>query len=69
MLEITFLRENADKAIAGLKKRGISAEQSVHDILKLDEQRRSNQNELDHSLAESNRISKKPMLARFEPQN
>jgi seryl-tRNA synthetase len=58
MLEITFLRENADKAIAGLKKRGISAEQSVHDILKLDEQRRSNQNELDHSLAESNRISK-----------
>lgn len=58
MLEISFLRENAEKAAAGLKKRGLDAEQSIQDILKLDELRRQNQNELDQALAESNRISK-----------
>lgn len=58
MLEISFLRENAEKAVAGLKKRGLDAEQSIQDILKLDELRRLNQNELDQALAESNRIAK-----------
>lgn len=58
MLEITYLRENAASAAAGLKKRGLDAEQSIQDILKLDELRRQNQNELDQALAESNKISK-----------
>jgi seryl-tRNA synthetase len=58
MLEITYLRENAARAAAGLKKRGLDAEQSIQDILKLDELRRQNQNELDQALAESNKISK-----------
>jgi len=58
MLEIAYLRENAKAAIQGLKKRGLDAEQSIQDILKLDELRRQNQNELDQALAESNRISK-----------
>ncbi len=58
MLEITYLRENATAAVAGLKKRGLDADQNVKDILKLDELRRQNQNELDQALAESNRISK-----------
>jgi len=58
MLEITYLREHAQAAAAGLKKRGLDAEQSIQDILKLDELRRQNQNELDQALAESNQISK-----------
>lgn len=58
MLEITYLRENAAAAAEGLKKRGLDAEQSIQDILKLDELRRQNQNELDQALAESNKISK-----------
>jgi len=58
MLEITYLREHAQEAAAGLKKRGLDAEQSIQDILKLDELRRQNQNELDQALAESNQISK-----------
>ncbi|WP_421752429.1 serine--tRNA ligase [Croceimicrobium sp.] len=58
MLEITYLREHAQEAAAGLKKRGLDAEQSIQDILKLDELRRQNQNDLDQALAESNHISK-----------
>lgn len=58
MLEITYLRSQAAEAISGLKKRGLDANQRIKDILKLDELRRENQNELDQTLAESNRISK-----------
>lgn len=58
MLEITYLRSQAEEAISGLKKRGLDADQRIKDILKLDELRRQNQNELDQTLAESNRISK-----------
>lgn len=58
MLEINYLRENAQEAVNGLKKRGLDANQAIKDILKLDELRRHSQNELDQALAESNRISK-----------
>lgn len=58
MLQVPFLRENAEIAAAGLKKRGINAQQAIKDILNLDEQRRQNQTELDAAQAESNKISK-----------
>ena len=58
MLQISYLRENGEEAIAGLKKRGINAEQNIKDILNLDQQRRQAQNDLDQCLAEANKISK-----------
>lgn len=58
MLELTYLRNHADKAAEGLAKRKIDAKETISDILKLDEQRRQNQAELDSVLAESNKISK-----------
>lgn len=58
MLEITYLREHKDDAINALKKRKIDAEQSIVDILRLDEQRRQSQVDLDNALAESNKLSK-----------
>lgn len=58
MLQVSYLRENSDEAIEGLKKRGINAEQNIADILNLDQQRRQAQNDLDHLLAEANKLSK-----------
>jgi seryl-tRNA synthetase len=58
MLQISYLRDNGEEAIAGLKKRGINAEQNIKDILNLDQQRRQAQNDLDQCLAEANKISK-----------
>lgn len=58
MLEISYLRNHADEAVLGLRKRGLEAEQAIADILKLDELRRQNQNDLDNTLAESNKLSK-----------
>ena len=58
MLEINFLREHKDAAIKALKKRKIDAEEPITDVLRLDEQRRQNQVELDGALAQSNQLSK-----------
>lgn len=58
MLELSYLRNNTEQAVKGLAKRKIDAHQKIEDILRLDEQRRQNQNDLDETLAESNRISK-----------
>lgn len=58
MLEINFLREHKETAIKALKKRKIDAEESITDVLRLDEQRRQNQVELDTALAQSNQLSK-----------
>ncbi len=58
MLELSYLRNNADAATAGLSKRKIDAKSTIDNILKLDEQRREVQTELDSVLAESNKISK-----------
>lgn len=52
------MRHNKEAAIAGLAKRRINAETTIADILKLDEQRRQNQVELDEVLSRSNSISK-----------
>ena len=58
MLEINFLREHKEVAIKALKKRKIDADESITDVLRLDEQRRQNQVELDNALAQSNQLSK-----------
>lgn len=58
MLELSYLRNHTEAAVKGLAKRKIDAAQTIADILKLDEQRRENQVELDSVLGESNRISK-----------
>jgi len=60
MLQVSFLRNNKDRVIEGLKKRNFSNEdlQIIEDILKLDDTRRSAQTELDNVLAERNSISK-----------
>ena len=58
MLQINYLRENREKAIDGLAKRGLDAQQTIDDILTLDEQRRQAQTDLDSTLAQSNKISK-----------
>ena len=58
MLELTYLRENKDEAINRLSKRQMDAKETIENVLKLDEERRANQTELDSILAEGNQISK-----------
>ncbi len=58
MLQIAYIRENRDKVIKALAKRNMDAAADVDEIIRLDEQRRSLQAELDNVLAESNRLSK-----------
>jgi len=60
MLQISFLRENQEKAIEGLQKRHFpEAEKTVKTIIDTDQQRRSTQTELDQVLASSKSVSKK----------
>lgn len=58
MLQIAFIRENQQHVIRALAKRNIDATATVEEILKLDENRRAAQVELDNILSESNRLSK-----------
>lgn len=58
MLLITDIRENKEKFIKALAKRGIDAASVLEEILKLDEERRNSQAELDSVLAQSNSFSK-----------
>jgi seryl-tRNA synthetase len=58
MLQTAFIRENQEKVIKALAKRNIDATQTVAEVVKLDEERRATQVELDNILAESNKLSK-----------
>ncbi len=58
MLEVQVLRNTQQEVITALQKRGINAEASIAEILKLDDERKSTQNTLDNLLAESNRMAK-----------
>ncbi|SRX52734.1 serine--tRNA ligase [Aequorivita sp. CIP111184] len=58
MLEVTNIRENKEKYIKALAKRGIDAASTMEEILNLDEERRSSQAQLDEVLAQSNSYSK-----------
>ena len=58
MLQVSQLRENRDRIIAGLAKRNKDFSQQIDEIIRLDEIRRKTQNDLDNNLAEANKLSK-----------
>ena len=58
MLQVPFIRENKELVIERLKKRNLDAVEMITDVIKLDEERRQIQTELDNTLAESNTLSK-----------
>ncbi|MDT8412669.1 MAG: serine--tRNA ligase [Vicingaceae bacterium] len=58
MLQTNFIKENKALVIERLTKRNIDATPIVENILKLDEDRKKTQQELDNLLAESNRLAK-----------
>ena len=58
MLEVSYLRQHKEEAIERLSRRKLDATQNIEDILRLDEQRRQNQTDLDNVLAEANKLSK-----------
>ena len=58
MLQIAFIRENQAKVIQALAKKNMDATTIVEEVVKLDENRRATQVELDNTLAESNKLSK-----------
>lgn len=58
MLQLQLIREKKDEISIALQKRNIDASSLLDDILELDEKRRTTQTALDHTLAESNKLSK-----------
>lgn len=58
MLQISYIRDNKDLVIKGLKKRNFKELDLVDKAIALDENRRQTQTQLDNSLSESNRLSK-----------
>lgn len=59
MLEISYLRENREMAIAGLEKRNITGITSILDeLLSQDDNRKKIQSDLDGLLAEANQLAK-----------
>ncbi len=59
MLEVNQLRQDTDKAIKGLEKRGLSAaQQLVKDVIALDDERKQIQANLDEHLSELNQLAK-----------
>ncbi|MCB0462318.1 MAG: serine--tRNA ligase [Flavobacteriaceae bacterium] len=58
MLQVPFIREYQDLVIKRLAKRNIDATKMINEVIKLDEERRQTQSELDNTLAESNSLSK-----------
>ena len=58
MLQISYLRENKEKVLTGLKKRNFGELELVEQAIALDEKRRALQTELDEALSKSNKLSK-----------
>ena len=56
MLQIQAIRENTEKVIKAVNKRGFKSDEIIPKILDLDASRRETQTELDQVLAESNRL-------------
>lgn len=55
MLQVSFIRDNKETTLVGLRKRNFAnAEAVVDQVLALDQQRRDTQRELDDTLAQSN---------------
>ena len=58
MLVVSYIQENKEKVIEGLKKRNFKELNLIDEILNMDELRRKTQFELDNVSAESNKLSK-----------
>jgi seryl-tRNA synthetase len=58
MLQLQVIREKKDEIVKALQKRNFDASSLLHDVLKVDEKRRTIQTDLDATLAESNKLSK-----------
>ncbi|MDJ1484968.1 serine--tRNA ligase [Cytophagaceae bacterium YF14B1] len=59
MLQLNFIRENTEQVIKALHKKHFKqAEETVADLLDLDQRRRQAQNELDQTLARANNLAK-----------
>ena len=58
MLQISYIRENNEKGLTGLKKRNFGELELVEQAIALDEKRRALQTELDEALSKSNKLSK-----------
>jgi len=58
MLQINYIRENTQEAIAKLTKRGFDAKAAFEDILAKDDLRKETQNKLDDILSQSNQLAK-----------
>lgn len=58
MLQVNFLRENRERVLEGLNKRNFKDVQLVDEAVRLDDERKRLQYELDGNLSEMNRISK-----------
>jgi seryl-tRNA synthetase len=58
MLQVPFIREHQELVIDRLAKRNLDATEMIDEVIKLDEERRQTQSELDNTLAESNSLSK-----------
>lgn len=58
MLQLNFIRENKDSVIERLSIKNFDASKLVEDIIRLDNDRRSTQKNLDDNLATSNQLSK-----------
>ena len=58
MLQIQRIRQEPEAIIDGLKKRGIDATQTVHDLLEMDGERRSIRHKMEEKQARSNALAK-----------
>ena len=58
MINLNFLRENAETVLSKLKIKNFDASESIQTILSADRQRRESQKHLDDNFAEQNRIAK-----------
>lgn len=59
MLQLPYIRDNAEAVITGLRKKHLpNAEAAVEQVLTLDQQRRETQNQLDETLARANTLAK-----------
>ncbi len=58
MLQVSFIRENKEQVIEGLKKRNFNELSLIDQIIDLDNRRKETQTKLDDTLAQSNKLAK-----------
>ncbi len=58
MLQLNFIREQKERVLIGLQKRNFTTPQVIEDLLRMDDERRQTQADLNDLQAENNRISK-----------